>query len=859
MKRFVIFVFVLTASVVHGQTLTDTLDNGFRFHLVENHSNPLIASVVITGTGSVNETARTSGMSHFLEHMLFNGTFARSMDELRDEIDRKGGYINAFTSQMVTAYIVVMPKHEIETGLDVQADMLFNSAFAPDMLEKERGIVIEEIRQGKDHAGEPADNAFFAELFAGTSLSRPVTGGIGNVEAYTRETVDEYYRTWYVPDNMLALVVGDFDSREMADAMRRYFGGFERGQLSAEPTPVPAWPTSGLHIRRIEVDDDLGRLYLALPGPSPSSPEYPTFLLAIDRLAGSDASPLQVSLTSGDDPPASRLFSWTFLAPEYSVWILQAQLTDPRSADRALGEVLRVLKIEGGKKPTQEELQRLSVSYRTQEHFLRERVHHYAMMRAVDLWVMGPEGMDELAENVARVKPGDVADVTRAWKNPIGVAVVTVPEGTLSPPLSSTKGTDVATEVLPNGLTVVARSDESSQVFAVCVCAFNRFSMEPPGKNGIASLLHHTLTAGTETRDIDRIETDLQRIGAKFVTGDNPFIPYDDVYLRPEFTYLRFETLDEFAPEALELLSDIVARPTFPEGEVERLKGKAMVGAGMENRQPYQRARALFHGLLYGDGSPLTFTGGPSGVMRVTADDLRTFHGEYFTGGNMIVAMAGSRPTDELLSLAREAFSDLPSGGRREAAVPSSTPGLYCDLFESTQTAIRIGRVMPGVSHPDASALTVATAVLSERLQHAVREERGLAYSVGAGTRFAWNYSVFSAQTATGNDSTVVALDVMRTTISNFHSDPSITEDEFEMAIASVIGGHLMHMMARINQAFYSGVAEYMGLGADYWSDYDARIRSVSHADVQRVAASEYFDPATFVTVVAGGGCDLVE
>ena len=133
--------------------------NGMDVVLKENHSSPMIASIVFVRSGSKFETDFNNGATHFLEHLLFNGTASRTQEQISDRIKNLGGYINAFTRKEVTGYLSLVPREHIGEALDIQQDMLFNSIFPEDRFPKERKIVIEEIRKDSDSPD------YVAELF----------------------------------------------------------------------------------------------------------------------------------------------------------------------------------------------------------------------------------------------------------------------------------------------------------------------------------------------------------------------------------------------------------------------------------------------------------------------------------------------------------------------------------------------------------------------------------------------------------------------------------------------------------------------------------------------------------------------
>jgi predicted Zn-dependent peptidase len=121
------------------------LNNGMSVLLIENPALPMVGANVVVKIGSAYETFSTSGMSHMLEHLLFNGTTSRNQKKPYDDVDRIGGYNNATTAEFYTNYMMVTPAENIRKGMEIQADMLFSSTLPTDKFEKEKGIVLEEI------------------------------------------------------------------------------------------------------------------------------------------------------------------------------------------------------------------------------------------------------------------------------------------------------------------------------------------------------------------------------------------------------------------------------------------------------------------------------------------------------------------------------------------------------------------------------------------------------------------------------------------------------------------------------------------------------------------------------------------
>lgn len=174
-------------------------------------------------TGSVNENDKISGISHFLEHMLFNGTKKFKPGEIDEYLDSKGGYNNAFTSLDVTNYYVTIPTDEVEAAYEVVSDMVFNALLLQTEIDREKPVVIQEINRKYDDPSYKMWQDLQATLFEGTPYSRQVIGSEKTVSEYTREEIVDYYNRFYHPENMTLVVVGDIDEKTALSYAEKYF------------------------------------------------------------------------------------------------------------------------------------------------------------------------------------------------------------------------------------------------------------------------------------------------------------------------------------------------------------------------------------------------------------------------------------------------------------------------------------------------------------------------------------------------------------------------------------------------------------------------------------------------------------
>lgn len=217
---FLIFIF---SENVMSAPVETKLDNGVTV-LYEKVPGIKVVSVQCwIKTGSVNENDKLSGISHFLEHMLFNGTKKFKSGEIDEYLDAKGGYNNAFTSLDVTNYYVTIPTDEAEAAYEVVSDMVFNALLLQSEIDREKPVVLQEINRKYDDPSYKMWQDLQAALFEGTPYARQVIGSSETVSAFTRQEIVDYYNRFYHPQNMTLVIVGDIEKKQALDLAEKYF------------------------------------------------------------------------------------------------------------------------------------------------------------------------------------------------------------------------------------------------------------------------------------------------------------------------------------------------------------------------------------------------------------------------------------------------------------------------------------------------------------------------------------------------------------------------------------------------------------------------------------------------------------
>lgn len=198
---------------------------------LENGAHILMEAVPHTRTvsigfwflhGSRDELPHEHGMSHFIEHMLFKGTKNRSAFSIVQAIDRVGGILNAFTEKEQTCFYCTLASEHLELAIDILSDMVFNSVFPIEEIEREKIVISNEISESEDVAEENAYELFLRNLWGDHSLANRITGEIHCVEQITKETVSDFYNKWFTTSNMIVSAAGDIQAGKITAMLERY-------------------------------------------------------------------------------------------------------------------------------------------------------------------------------------------------------------------------------------------------------------------------------------------------------------------------------------------------------------------------------------------------------------------------------------------------------------------------------------------------------------------------------------------------------------------------------------------------------------------------------------------------------------
>ncbi|AOR23288.1 M16 family metallopeptidase [Clostridium taeniosporum] len=236
-----------------------TLNNGLRVITEKiDHLNSVSVGIMIQN-GSRNESEELNGISHFIEHMFFKGTKKRSAKQIVEEIENVGGQINAFTSKEATCYYIKALNTHLDLGLDLLSDMILNSKFDEEEIEKEKGVIIEEVNMSQDSPEDVLDDKHSETVFGTNPLSYPILGTMSKIKSFTREKILNFISEKYTPYNSVISVCGKFDEDELKKLIESCFGSWKSSKKY-----IPKYNTPIIHCDSGYINKDIEQLHISL-------------------------------------------------------------------------------------------------------------------------------------------------------------------------------------------------------------------------------------------------------------------------------------------------------------------------------------------------------------------------------------------------------------------------------------------------------------------------------------------------------------------------------------------------------------------------------------------------------------------
>lgn len=326
-----------------------TLDNGMQIIVWPDHDIPNVAMYNFVRAGGRNEYPGITGLSHFFEHMMFNGTDNLAPGEFDRVMEAAGGANNAYTSKDLTVYQDWFPRSSLETIFELEADRLENLAIVADVVESERGVVASERRSRVDNdtTGQLYEQVI-ATAYVAHPYQFPVIGWPSDIAAWTQDDLESFYRTYYAPNNCTLVFTGDVTPQEIYQLAEEHFAG-----IPAQPSPADVRTVepqqSGVRRLVIEGPGQAPLLHVAFHVGSATDPRTLPMDLLLTILVGGDSSRLHRALVEEEQLAISVTgFQSAGFDPGYVYLFLTLPTGgDPDLVENRLLEILASVSVDG--------------------------------------------------------------------------------------------------------------------------------------------------------------------------------------------------------------------------------------------------------------------------------------------------------------------------------------------------------------------------------------------------------------------------------------------------------------------------------------------------------------------------------
>ena len=823
------------------------LDNGLTVLVREMPASPVVCVYALVKTGSATEGDYLgSGISHFLEHMLFKGTPEKGVGEIASHIQALGGTINASTGQDYTIYTIEVPPEAVDPALDTLADMLMNSSIDREEMEKERQVILGELRMGEDDPDHKLGEIAFENIYLQHPYHYPIIGYKKLFLEITREDIWNYYRSRYVPNNMILSIAGNVRPQDMLAKAQKVFGGFSRQRgilrgLASEPPQISA--------RRYEQEyptpSDMTRLTMAFSGVSLLDRD----LYALDVLAmilgQGNSSPLYLDvykkkglvydISASNFTPVDRGFF------EIAAVLEQKNVA---SAIKAAWEEIRKIQQKGA---AEKDLAKAKRQVLSGHLFGLQTAAQIAYAQATDEAFTGDYQFSrKYVEAVKKVTMQDIQRVANQYLTEQALTIVVLkPRQEKSPQKTQEVHLgEIDRHVLTNGLTVLLREDHTLPLISIRISMQGGTRQEPPELNGLSKMTANVWTKGTKARSAEEIAGEIESRGMELdaFSGKNSF-------------GMNIECLCEDLGQALDLMEDMVKDPAFAPQEIVKVKEDMKAAVRQREDDIFQTTTLALKETLF-QTHPLRLPEG--GVLktidRIERKDVVDFYKQLAVPQNMVLSVFGDISPGEVMELLQKKFGSLPKGDARLAQSSEDFPQKprTKEMFMDKEQAMAMfGFRGVDLKNQDRYGMEVLTAILgssfSVRLFNSVREQLGQAYTLGGDSVVALDAGFIYLYVLTTQEKIGEVQEVVRREIRKIQTD-LVSQEELKNTKTYLKGIFRSSLETNSALSFISGLDELYGLGYRHYKDYESAIERVGSEDIRRLA-QQYLDLNKVVVV----------
>jgi zinc protease len=813
------------------------LDNGARIvaRYVPELPVVIIQIRVLSGLSNEGEYAGT-GISHFLEHLLFRGTKDMNSEELLDTIRQMGGMINGFTGTDSAAYHLTIPVDNFDKAVDLLTRMVMELEFSNEEFDTEKKVVLKEMNLHHDNPGRKRYNYLLKRAYLEHVYKYPIIGYMDLFERLQKEDIRRYHSSAYTPDRLVMGIVGgvptDIALKTACSSLEVYQRGIPR-LVTIAPEPVQLASRAGISVG----DINTGYMAIGFHGTSLFSKDmYAMDMLSFLLGKGSGAT-LYRKLVK--DEELLHGVSSNNMTPRYPGLFVINATGDPDVLDEArirIFEILKKIKEDG---VSAEDLERVKNLAYTSYVGSNENIDNMVFyMTSSELMTGEPDFYEKFIEEVNKLTSEDLKRVAKAYlQEENSTTIKLLPKGSYAENESVDKALDKGSikeeksVFLDNGLKVIVKKRGRLPIAAARLIMPGGIACETIENNGIANVTARMLVKGTTSRKEEEIVPVIENMGAGIgsSSGQNS-------------ATLSLEFLSKDMDKCFEILADVVKNPIFPEKELSKVKKLTEKSINIGKKEPVKLSSKDLRALLYGT-HPYSME--PAGeivtVENISKKDVVDFYKNNYSPKGTAFVIVGDVDIEQTIDKVEKYFGDW-DGPELEAVhyeIAPLTETLEKENFLDREQATLIFG-FPGVAVYDERkyALSVLSSMLSGSggiLFEEIRGRQGLAYSVSAWNTVMYDPGFFGIYAGVTEDK------LPKTKRSIIKLIEGVKKGDFSEDLVTATKYKLLTndaLNAQSNSSITAKMAngEFFGFGYDNYKTYPDKIKAVTKEEVVKVA-----------------------
>ena len=813
-----------------------TLPNGLTLVHRSDFSSEVVSVQIWVKTGSIHEDALVgSGLSHYLEHMLFKGTSRRDGKSISREVHAMGGSINAYTTFDRTVYYIDAPSTAFSQILDVLSDIVMRSTLPEEEVERERAVILREIDMGLDDPDRQLSQALFRTAYQRHPYREPVIGHRALYEKVTADELRAYYHARYVPNNMVVTVVGAIDPGDCLAQVDQCFGAIPRGRLA--PVQIEEEPVQ-LSARREEIvgEFNIFRGGLGFKVPHLSHPDSPRLDALAHALGGGESSLLwerlrnQQNLVNYIDcrnwnPGSNGLFWISYLCDS----------AKNHDVEKAILDLLAEVVANGLPESVVEKALRQALS---SEINGRKTMSGQASRLGLGEVVIGDINYGRrYLQGLQAVCSADLQAATQRYLVNESMSVVTLgPAPKVNESMAKLKGKFALEPFeqidLTSGARLLLQPDARlPKVHLRCVLQGGPF-YEPANQRGVSALLAELLTKDTETRSAQVIAELIESIGGSFTaTGGNNTIS------------LSIEVLPADLDIALDLLSEALTNPVFDSATFETEREAQVCGLKEDDDEILDYGLRKLRERFF-DQHP--FAVGSDGRIEdleaLALEDLATHYRTLVKASNIVLAVTGDFQRELIIERISPLLEVQIPAQPFEVADTSAPLGVVAftgrEAMDREQAVVLQAYPDVGIQDKDfvvAEMLNELFSGMSSRLFERVREDQGMAYYVGTTRVIGLKTGMFVFYAGTHPDQAEAVVSEMNIEIERVAAG-EVTEDELARCRTRLKAARPMGKQTIGARAMHAAIQVTYGLPVEDDIEHAAQLDQVDAVALARFA-----------------------